>query len=98
MIEENKTTTGVANVSAPVQRGFGETSNQVRAEANDLKSAAGQIAEKSRRKTEAVWADARERVRNFHEHSEQYVRKNPTKVILAALGIGIVVGLLYRRR
>lgn len=97
MIEENKTTTGAATVSPP-QRGFGDTSNQVRAKANDLKSAAGQIAEKSRRKTEAVWADARERARNFHEHSEQYVRKNPTKVILAALGIGIVVGLLYRRR
>jgi ElaB/YqjD/DUF883 family membrane-anchored ribosome-binding protein len=28
---------------------------------------------------------------------EDYVRKNPTKSILAAVGVGFVIGLVFRR-
>jgi ElaB/YqjD/DUF883 family membrane-anchored ribosome-binding protein len=65
--------------------------------AEDLKSAAGAIAGKYSGKVEQTWDDARDRVRMFQEDANQYVRENPTKTVLAALGIGFVLGLVFRR-
>jgi ElaB/YqjD/DUF883 family membrane-anchored ribosome-binding protein len=65
--------------------------------AEDLKSAAGAFAEEYRGKAERAWGDARDRVRTFQEDAEQYVRENPTKAIFTALGIGFVLGLIFRR-
>ena len=69
----------------------------VRAAADDLKAAAGAMAEQYRGKAEQVWEDARFRARTFQEDSEQYVRENPTKAVFTALGIGFVLGLIFRR-
>jgi ElaB/YqjD/DUF883 family membrane-anchored ribosome-binding protein len=65
--------------------------------AEDLKSAAGAIAGKYRGKVEQTWDDARDRVRTFQEDANQYVRENPTKTVFTALGIGFVLGLIFRR-
>jgi ElaB/YqjD/DUF883 family membrane-anchored ribosome-binding protein len=61
--------------------------------AQDLKSTPGAIAGK----VEQTWDDARDRVRIFREDSNQYVRENPTKAVFTALGIGFVLGLIFRR-
>jgi ElaB/YqjD/DUF883 family membrane-anchored ribosome-binding protein len=65
--------------------------------AGDLKSAAGAMAEEYRGKAEQVWGDARDRARTLQEDGEQYVRENPTKAVFTALGIGFVLGLIFRR-
>jgi ElaB/YqjD/DUF883 family membrane-anchored ribosome-binding protein len=65
--------------------------------AEDLKSAAGVIAGEYRGKAEQVWDDARDRVRTFQQDADQYVRENPTKAVITALGIGFVLGLIFRR-
>ena len=65
--------------------------------AEDLKSAAGAMAEEYKDKAGQVWEDARERVRTFQEDGEQYIRENPTKAVFTALGIGFVLGLIFRR-
>jgi ElaB/YqjD/DUF883 family membrane-anchored ribosome-binding protein len=62
-----------------------------------LKSAAGAMAEEYKDKAEQVWEDARERVRTLQDDGEQYVRENPTKAVFTALGIGFVLGLIFRR-
>ena len=41
--------------------------------------------------------DALHRVRSFQDDSKEYVRKNPTKAVFTALGIGFVLGLIFRR-
>jgi ElaB/YqjD/DUF883 family membrane-anchored ribosome-binding protein len=86
-----------------------ESSKQhARRAAEDLKSAAGAIAGEyrgkaeqkwgeARGKAEQAWGDARDRARTFQEDAEQYVRENPTKAIFTALGIGFVLGLIFRR-
>ena len=51
----------------------------------------------SRTAAKAVWDDAIHRVRNFRGNSEQYVRENPMKAVCAALGVGFVLGLTFRR-
>jgi len=37
------------------------------------------------------------RARTFQEDAEEYVRENPTRAIFTALGIGFVMGLVFRR-
>ena len=97
MTEENHTTTGGSAIPAAAQGKFDSTTNPVRAAAGDLKSAASAMAEEYRGKAEQAWDDARDRARIFHEDSEQYVRENPTKAVFAALGIGVVLGMIFRR-
>jgi ElaB/YqjD/DUF883 family membrane-anchored ribosome-binding protein len=65
--------------------------------AEDLKSAAGVIAGEYRGKAEQAWDEAKDRVRTFQHDADQYVRENPTKAVFTALGIGFVLGLIFRR-
>jgi ElaB/YqjD/DUF883 family membrane-anchored ribosome-binding protein len=65
--------------------------------AEDLRSAAGAMADEYRARGKEVWDDALHRVRSFQEDSKQYVRANPTKAVFTALGVGFVLGLVFRR-
>jgi ElaB/YqjD/DUF883 family membrane-anchored ribosome-binding protein len=107
MAEENQTT-GQVGGDAAAQRKFESSKTHVRkaaddlksaagAMAGDLKSAAGAMAEEYRGKAEQAWQDARDRARTLQDDGEQYVRENPTKAVFTALGIGFVLGLIFRR-
>ena len=65
--------------------------------AEDLRSAAGATADEYLGRAEGVWDDALHRVRSFQDDSKQYVRENPTKAVFTALGVGFVLGLIFRR-
>ena len=65
--------------------------------AEDLRSAAGAMADEYRERGKEVLDDALHRVRNFQDDSKQYVRQNPTKAVFTALGVGLVLGLVFRR-
>ena len=65
--------------------------------AEDLRSAAGAMADEYLGCAEGVWDEALHRVRTFQDDSKQYVRENPTKAVFTALGIGLVLGLIFRR-
>ena len=96
-MDENQTNQGgpgMANTPTGNLEG-GKTS--VRRVAEDLKSAAGEMAGEYRGKAEQAWGDATDRVRTFQEDGEQYVRDNPTKAVFTALGIGFVLGIVFRR-
>jgi ElaB/YqjD/DUF883 family membrane-anchored ribosome-binding protein len=108
MAEENKTTNAGASGTGDPQSKLESSKSHARKAAEDLKSAAGAVAEEYRGRAEQVWEDARGkagqawedaryRARTFQEDSEQYVRENPTKAVLTALGIGFVLGLIFRR-
>jgi ElaB/YqjD/DUF883 family membrane-anchored ribosome-binding protein len=85
-----------------------KAAEDLRSAAGDLKSAAGAVAgeyrgkaeqawDEARGKAEQAWDDATNRVRTFQEDAEQYVRENPTKAVFTALGIGFILGLIFRR-
>ena len=40
--------------------------------------------------------EAKERVRTLRQDGEDYVRKNPKKAVFTALGVGFVLGLIYK--
>ena len=65
--------------------------------AENLRSAAGAMADEYWGHAEGAWDDARRRVRNFQGDSKQYVRENPTKAVFIALGIGFLLGFTFRR-
>jgi ElaB/YqjD/DUF883 family membrane-anchored ribosome-binding protein len=65
--------------------------------AEDLRSAAGEMADEYRARGREVLNDALHRVRSFRDDSKQYVRENPTKAVFTALGVGFVLGLIFRR-
>ena len=109
MAEENKTTMDSGGaIPASAENKFESSKTHVRKAAedlksaagvmaDDLKSAAGAMAEEYRGKAEQVWGDARDRARTLQEDGEEYVRENPIKAVFTALGIGFVLGLIFRR-
>ena len=99
MAEENQSnqggggTTGGAETSSTLE----SSKTHARRAAEDLRTAATQMAGEYRGKAEQAWEDASVRVRTFQEDGEQYVRDNPTKAVFTALGIGFVLGMIFRR-
>jgi ElaB/YqjD/DUF883 family membrane-anchored ribosome-binding protein len=65
--------------------------------AEDLRSAAGATVDEYRARGKEVLDDALHRVRSFQDESKQYVRANPIKAVFTALGVGFVLGLIFRR-
>ncbi len=103
MTEENKTNQGStggsfnAGIGSAAESKLDSSKTHARRAAEDLKSAATAVADEYRGKAEQAWDDARVRARTFQEDGEQYVRDNPTKAVCTALGIGFILGLVFRR-
>ena len=62
----------------------------VEQKADELRGAAQGKAQELRGAAESAWSDARSK-------GEAYVRDNPTKAVLIALGLGLLLGLLLRK-
>ncbi|HEX8280319.1 MAG TPA: hypothetical protein VF551_02990 [Chthoniobacterales bacterium] len=107
MAEENQGNqgdggTGMTGGGAGAGGGEGATRlessrTHVRQAADDLKSAATEMATQYRGRAEQAWGDAQTRARTFQEDGEQYVRENPTKAVFTALGVGFILGIIFRR-
>jgi len=67
------------------------------AKAGELRGIAEAKAAEYRGKAEQAYGQARERARSFQEESEEYIRENPVRAVFTALGIGFIVGLVFRR-
>ena len=96
MNDENQTGQGPAvppQTKEETERGV----THARKAAEDLRSAAGAMADQYQERGKELLDDALHRVRSFQDDSKQYVRENPTKAVFTALGIGFVLGLIFRR-
>jgi ElaB/YqjD/DUF883 family membrane-anchored ribosome-binding protein len=67
------------------------------AKASQLRAAAEAKASEWRERAEGTYTDVRSRADDLRKDSEQYVRDNPTRAVMTALGIGFVLGLVFRR-
>jgi ElaB/YqjD/DUF883 family membrane-anchored ribosome-binding protein len=65
--------------------------------AEELRIAAQGKAKEFRGAAESAWSDARTRAKTWQSESETYIRENPAKAVLIALGVGFVLGLLFRK-
>lgn len=96
MPEENQINQGPAvptQAEEKAERGV----THARKAADDIGSTARAIAEDYRGKAEQAWDDAKDRIQTFREDADLYVRKNPIKAVFTALGIGFVLGVIFRR-
>ena len=96
MGDQNQTGQGAAvppQAKEEAKRGV----THMRKAAGGLRSAAGAMADEYRERGKEVLDDALHRVRNFQDDGRQYVRANPTKAVFTALGVGFVLGLIFRR-
>lgn len=88
---------GTGGVKSQARQAAGDLRAAAEAKAHELRSVAEQKAEEYRRKGEEALDEAKVRVRTLHEDGEAYVRENPTRAVLAALGAGFILGLIYRK-
>jgi ElaB/YqjD/DUF883 family membrane-anchored ribosome-binding protein len=86
----------------------GDLKEAARAKVEDIRQAASQKADEFRGaaqdKTqelkdaaESAWSDAGAKAKSWQVEGEVYVRDNPTKAVLIALGVGLLLGLLLRK-
>ena len=96
MAEENQYQGAGTGTSEPAGK-FESGKTHARRAAEDLKTAATDMASEYRGKAEQAWEDATSRARTLQEDGEEYIRENPTKAVFTALGIGFVLGMIFRR-
>lgn len=65
--------------------------------AEALKHKASDRAQQFRSAATEQWQDTRVKAKELHVSAEDYIRENPTKSVLGALGVGFLVGLILRR-
>jgi hypothetical protein len=62
----------------------------------DLKSTVTAVAQDYADKASEALDEAKQRVRTLREDGEDYVRENPMKAVFTALGVGFMLGLIFR--
>ncbi len=67
------------------------------AKASALKAAATEKGQHFKETANEQWQDTRVKARELHVTTEDYIRQNPTKCVLSALGVGFLIGLIVRR-
>ncbi len=75
-----------------------ETSrDHIRDAAADVREAAAEAAREIADKANAIAGEWKGKATDWQKDAEHYVRENPTKSVLAAVGVGFVIGLLCRK-
>jgi ElaB/YqjD/DUF883 family membrane-anchored ribosome-binding protein len=96
MANENQINQGPAVPPQAIEKAE-RSATHTRKAAEDLGSAAGAMANEYLGRAEEVRDDALHRVRSFQDDTREYVRENPTRAVFTALGVGFVLGLIFRR-
>ena len=76
---------------------FEASKAHARAAAAEMRDAAAEAAREFRERASGVAGEWKEKAQNVQREIEDYVREHPTKSILAAVGVGFVIGLIFRR-
>ena len=64
--------------------------------AEHYKTVATDKAQQVKETAQHQWEETRVKAKEIHVTAEDYIRQNPTKAVLGALGIGFLIGLIAR--
>jgi len=64
--------------------------------AEHYKNVASEKATQAKQTAQVQWDDTCVKAKEIHVTAEDYIRQNPTKSILGALGVGFLIGLIAR--
>ena len=67
------------------------------AKAAEFRATAESKVHELRGKAETAYSDARTRAQSLRGESEQWIRENPTRAVLTAMGVGFIIGLMFRK-
>ena len=81
---------------------FGETpAYDVKEEAinkaQHFRDFAGQRAASLKEEASVKIKQGAQRAKELHDSAEDYIRENPTKAVVGALGVGVIIGLIMLR-
>lgn len=65
--------------------------------AENLKQSASEKAREFRSVADNQWRETRVKAKELHITTEDYIRQHPTRCVVGALGIGLLLGLIARR-
>jgi ElaB/YqjD/DUF883 family membrane-anchored ribosome-binding protein len=65
--------------------------------AQQLRQTAAEKSQHFRESATEHWQETRVKAQELHSSAEDYIRQNPTKCVLGALGVGFLIGLITRR-
>lgn len=74
-----------------------DISDAAAAKYDEVRGQARATADQYKGKAQAAWDDATHRAQDFQGETETYIRENPLKAVGIALGIGFVLGVIFRR-
>jgi ElaB/YqjD/DUF883 family membrane-anchored ribosome-binding protein len=69
----------------------------VRAAAADVREAAAEAAREVKDRAAEFAGEWKGKARDWQKDAETFIRENPTKSVLAAVGVGFVIGLICRK-
>jgi ElaB/YqjD/DUF883 family membrane-anchored ribosome-binding protein len=92
----NENTGSTAGESSPQNKPAHGEREQWRPAPEDLKSTVTAVAQDYTDKASEALDEAKQRVRTLREDGEDYVRENPMKAVFTALGVGFMLGLIFR--
>jgi ElaB/YqjD/DUF883 family membrane-anchored ribosome-binding protein len=94
----NENIGSTAGESSPQNKRGHSEREQSRPTPENMKSTVTAKAQDYTDEANKALAQAKQRVRTLREDGEDYVRENPVKAVFTALGIGFVLGLIFRGR
>jgi len=104
MSDESTTTGASAEAASKLNDGKQHATQAVHdlraaaeAKAAELRATAEAKAAELRGKAEHAYTEARDRAQSFRGESEHWIRENPTRAVLTAMGVGFIVGLMFRK-
>lgn len=65
--------------------------------ASAFKNVATEKAQHLKESASEQWEDTRVKAKELQVTAEDYIRQNPTKCVISALGLGFLIGLIVRR-
>lgn len=93
---------GVQNRATQLKNAASEKATQLRSYAGEkataLKEDASQRAHVVKQAASEKYEQSKAKAKDVHASSEDYIREHPTKCVLGAFGVGLLIGLLARRR
>jgi ElaB/YqjD/DUF883 family membrane-anchored ribosome-binding protein len=75
----------------------GQIGQNIREMGSQARSAANQKYEELRDSASEYYEQGKDRAREWENSLEQYVQEKPLQAVLIAAGIGVVLGLLWKR-
>lgn len=64
--------------------------------ADHYKAVATEKVQHAKESAQHQWEETRVKAKEIHVTAEDYIRQNPTKAVLGALGVGFLIGLIAR--